>query len=109
MSIKVLHDQPPGTFLIRFSQTSAGQFALAYVEYDARTGMVNTKHSLVKSEDISSNKKLPDFLREKSHLLTLRKYDFVNNAFENVGKDTALGHFYTKRKSPVPQNGYVGM
>jgi len=58
---EILQKQPQGTFLLRFSERSAGQFAVAYVK-----PVVDVKHYLIKNEDTQGpNKTLADFL--KSH------------------------------------------
>jgi hypothetical protein len=62
---KALATQNLGTFLIRFSESNPGMFAIAYVYEKQTDGVEKIKHFLVKSEDIGSNKSLPDFLREK--------------------------------------------
>ncbi len=57
-----LHGHEPGTFLVRFSERHAGQFAFAYVGYEMRR---QVKHYLVQPNDTASAKKtLPDFLAE---------------------------------------------
>ncbi len=62
---KALATQNLGTFLIRVSESTPGMFAIAYVYEKQTDGVEKIKHFLVKSEDIGSNKSLPDFLREK--------------------------------------------
>jgi hypothetical protein len=59
-----------GTFLLRFSESSPGQFAVAYVSDDVHE---RVKHYLVKPEDIAAMS-LADFIRAKPqwiHLLAL--------------------------------------
>ncbi|PRP81606.1 hypothetical protein PROFUN_01113 [Planoprotostelium fungivorum] len=60
---KVLESQSVGDFLIRFSDSAAGQFALSYVTDDPSEAV---KHYLVRPEDIGVNRSLADFLLEKT-------------------------------------------
>ena len=55
----VLSGHPPGSFIIRFSERHAGQFAVSYV-----VSRGDIRHYLIKSNDTAGAKiTLPDFLR----------------------------------------------
>jgi len=58
-----LRDHRTGTFIIRFSDSLPGSFAVAYKADD--TGPDRVRHYLIKPEEISNTKSLPDFLRDK--------------------------------------------
>jgi EF-hand fold domain/STATa Immunoglobulin-like domain/SH2 domain/Dictyostelium STAT, coiled coil len=92
-----------GTFLIRFSETYPGLFAVAYVSDDPEERI---KHYLVKPEDTGSQKTLPDFLREKAQFRALLKVDPSTGELTRYSKDAALQPYYSKDRLIHP-NGYV--
>ena len=92
-----------GTFLIRFSETYAGLFAVAYVSDDP---FERVKHYLIKPEDTGSQKTLPDFLREKPQFQYLLKLDAEQRTLTRLSKDSALAQFYSKERILKPA-GYV--
>jgi len=101
-----LQNQQQGTFLIRFSDSVPGQFSVAYVTDDQYDPV---KHYLIKAGDISANKSLPDFIREKTQFQHLFKLDPENNVLSRIHKDQAFGSYYSK-SSTGQQNagsGYV--
>jgi hypothetical protein len=104
-AIRALNTQGLGTFLIRFSETSPGVFAISHV-FDDRTQGDKIKHFLVKSEDIGSNKSLPDLLREKDQFQYLLRIDPVTGKLKRQSKDEALSQYYSKRKAMQPTKGY---
>lgn len=105
--LKELQSHELGTFLIRFSETFAGLFAIAYVSDDPFEPI---KHYLVKPEDTGSQKTLPDFLREKpqfQYLLKANMEDALPNGFfTRFSKDAALSAYYSKERILKPA-GYV--
>jgi hypothetical protein len=101
-----LMNQDLGTFMIRFSETYPGLFAVAYVSDDP---CERVKHYLVKPEDTGSQKTLPDFLAEKPQFQFLYQYDHHTGMLRRFPKSTVLTTYYSKKKLP-PQssdNGYV--
>eukprot|EP01089_Gocevia_fonbrunei_P013113 TRINITY_DN3264_c0_g1_i1.p1 TRINITY_DN3264_c0_g1~~TRINITY_DN3264_c0_g1_i1.p1 ORF type:complete len:561 (-),score=75.93 TRINITY_DN3264_c0_g1_i1:110-1690(-) len=106
MCNQLLKDEDVGTFIIRFSESYPGLFAVAYVDLDPYE---RVKHYLVKHEDISSNKTLPDFLREKSQFMFIKQLDPVTGKMTRLVKDQAFKEYYSKRQRPEPQNGYVSL
>lgn len=97
-SSDILKEFSPGTFLVRFSERSAGQFAIAYVSLDKEKQQNVVKHHLVKP----TVKKLQDFLREKDAFKTILisncsfNVDSIDNIVKGTtGKDLALADFYT--------------
>jgi hypothetical protein len=103
---KALATQSLGTFLIRFSESNPGMFAIAYVYEKQTDGVEKIKHFLVKSEDIGSNKSLPDFLREKELFQYLLKIEPETGKLTRMSKETGFKEFYSKRKMTQPPKGY---
>eukprot|EP01132_Coremiostelium_polycephalum_P008000 gene8000-9844_t len=96
---------PEGSFLIRFSDSLPGSFAVAYVTNDDNE---RVKHYLIKPEDIGANKSLPDFLRERYQFKVLYRVDPTKRSLHPKDKDTAFAEFYKKTKTPQMGNpGYV--
>eukprot|EP01091_Cochliopodium_minus_P013827 TRINITY_DN4553_c0_g1_i1.p1 TRINITY_DN4553_c0_g1~~TRINITY_DN4553_c0_g1_i1.p1 ORF type:complete len:780 (+),score=217.52 TRINITY_DN4553_c0_g1_i1:137-2476(+) len=88
----ILASYTPGHFILRFSEKSAGQLALAYVTNGG------IKHYLIPP----TVKKLPDFLREKEsckHFVVCKTEFNVSNLQELpktvISKETAIGNWYT--------------
>jgi len=81
-----LFNQEPGTFIIRFSERFAGQFAIAYIGNEAPNKI---KHYLVQPNDTAAAKKtLPDFLdecRQFTKLLVLSYDAFERPTFIDGG------------------------
>jgi hypothetical protein len=65
--------RPAGTFLLRFSESSAGFIAVGYRVSGANAGI---KNYLVKQEDTASAtvKTLPDFIRSRPEFATILQY-----------------------------------
>jgi len=93
-----LDQQQDGTFIVRFSEGCPGLFAIAFV-CDDETGGGRVKHYLVRPEDTSSQKSLPDFLREKYQLKSILKYDYRKQMLQPTEKNIALKAFYSKVKA----------
>lgn len=68
-----LVSRPPGTFLLRFSESSAGFIAVGYRVSGANAGI---KNYLVKQEDTASAtvKTLPDFIRSRPEFSVILQY-----------------------------------
>lgn len=99
--------QEMGTFVIRFSESSPGLFTVAYVSDDP---FERIKHYLVKQEDLSLNKTLPDLLREKPQFHHVLQLDLQTGALRRYPRDAVLAAYYSKnRKTPTTGNssGYV--
>ncbi len=101
-----LHGREPGTFLVRFSERHAGQFAVAYVGYELPR---RVKHYLVQPTDTASSKKaLPDFLCECHQFqkcLELRQAE-AGPSLHEVPKDEAFASFLSKVDRIDPGAGY---
>jgi hypothetical protein len=101
-----LEGQEEGTFLIRFSESAGGQFAVGYVSDDPSDPV---KHYLVRAEDTGSQKTLPDFLREKPQFKYLYQLDVNTGNMCKYAKDAVLTPYYsrTKKAQQSGQGGYV--
>jgi hypothetical protein len=104
-----MYNQPPGTFIVRFAERHAGQFAVAYIASDS-----SLCHYLLKPTDTAGAKiTLPDFLRtipQFSHVLR-----FIASSreprFSREPKNEALGTFYSRAlmaEGPTA-SGYDGL
>lgn len=101
----LLEQQGLGAFLIRFSESNPGLFGLAHNSDDPNQRI---KHSLVKSEDIGSNKNLAEFLRERDQFqLLLYLKSQPEGIVTRAEKDTLFGEFYSKKERPKPTKGYI--
>jgi signal transducer and activator of transcription 4 len=102
-----LEGRDPGTFILRFSERHAGQFAVAYVGYEMPR---KVKHYLVQPTDTASAKKtLPDFLAECHQfqkVLERKVGPNGANQLEEEPKDDAFGPFYSKMDKIDPGVGY---
>lgn len=101
-----LGDQEEGTFMLRFSESYPGLFAVGYVSDDPQE---RVKHYLVKPEDTGSQKTLPDFLRETAQFKYLLQLDVGSGNLSKYGKDAVLSPYYLKAKR-LPtgtHSGYV--
>jgi len=92
-----------GVFVIRFSESQPGLFAITYCSEDPKE---KVKHYLIKSEDIGSNKSLPDFLRDCECLQFILKIEPATGHVVRLAKDVALSKYYSKRKQEKAK-GYV--
>ena len=98
-----LHGREPGTFLVRFSERHAGQFAVAYVGYELPRKI---KHYLVQPTDTASAKKtLPDFLSECHQFQKILQIS-RGPTLQAVPKDDVLGSFLSKVDRIDPGAGY---
>lgn len=110
---KSLENQEPGTFIIRFSESQSGQFAVAYVSLDLPRRI---KHYLVQKNDTAASKKtLPDFLNEQPQfikLLVLSTGMDGKPAFIAKTKVVALEQFLQNSKGTQmekTEGGYEGL
>lgn len=114
-----LRDQPPGTFMVRFSERNPGSFSIAYVlqsENDPTQSMV--RHYLVSQEDITQRRSLADFLGESPALTHFLRYECssgFNLAPTPLGpsvrycreeKNSILQEYYAKREVLTVTSGY---
>ncbi|GAM27584.1 hypothetical protein SAMD00019534_107600 [Acytostelium subglobosum LB1] len=88
-----LYNAEEGSFLIRFSDSMPGSFAVAYVTNDENE---RVKHYLVRPEEIGPNKTLPDFLRERFQFKTLYRLEPALKKLTPVPKDEAFKSFYSQ-------------
>eukprot|EP01113_Clastostelium_recurvatum_P037153 TRINITY_DN5400_c0_g1_i15.p1 TRINITY_DN5400_c0_g1~~TRINITY_DN5400_c0_g1_i15.p1 ORF type:complete len:674 (-),score=150.29 TRINITY_DN5400_c0_g1_i15:88-2109(-) len=101
-----LEPYPEGTFLIRFSESVAGAFAIAYATDDPNE---RVKHFLVKPDDLAANKTLPDFLKDKNQFRTVLQLAPPSRETRPVDKDLMMSNLYSKRKTvqPPAAGGYL--
>jgi len=123
--IKLLEYEKPGTFVIRFSESSNGLFSVSYVGTEVETTIAKGKtnksnnngesikkqkvHSyLLKPEDTGPNKSLADFiLSHSAKFVTLMQYNALDGSVNKIERDVALSSFYTPRRKNVhQQEGY---
>ena len=100
---QALMPYPPGTFVTRFSESNPGLFAIAYRAVDQPV-----RHYLVRQEEISIQKTLPDLLSEIGDLtsiLRVLRNDFGDEPlpplYVSLSKHTALQHFCSQRETVV--------
>ena len=102
----LLANRDIGTFIIRFSESTPGLFSIAYISDDP---FDRVKHYLVKPEDLSLNKTLPDLLREKPQFQHLLQLDVPTGALRCYPKDAVFTSYYSKnRKVPATTGGSTG-
>lgn len=100
---ELLRPEQVGTFLLRFSERIAGQFAIAYVAMNKASGEREVKHYLLKPDDIAGpNKTIADFLRvhDKFLFVVEKRLDFAPQpplVVARHNKDVVLDEFYTKK------------
>lgn len=106
---EILEGKPIGTFLVRFSERSAGLFAVAYVAKGETKGESVVKHFLVPQ----STKKLSDFLRPKDSFksVLLCNTDFAVESYRamvkgTMNKDGAFAEFYSVNDGAPLLEGY---
>jgi len=126
---QALMPQPPGSFVVRFSERHAGHFAIAYknpmieirgqqsepptpqIVGQVATGGSCIKHYLVKPEEISTQKTLPDFLNDIGGLSVMIRvlyndfgteidppFRLVDPLYIPISKTEALEKFLSKRE-----------
>ena len=104
-----LSNQPPGTFIIRFSMKYPGQFGIAYVRE------AQVKHYLVGQNDTAGAKKtLPDFVNEHPqflYLLQLSSDGAGRPVLLRSLKGQCLSQFLSASAAPVKlsEDGYEGL
>ena len=93
-----LQHQPPGTILIRFSETHPGQVVISHIPHDSPSGFI--KHYLVKQTDVSEKVTLPDFIRYQSQWSFVLQYRLNYQTwvpgFFRISKNHALESFYSR-------------
>jgi len=134
---KILENERPGAFVIRFSESQKGLFGVTYVSPDPLGANTNNKtnnnknnnnknnnnnnniiivddntkyvikHYLLKQDDTGPNKSLPDFLRSTATLKTLLLCNSLNGTITKMDKDEAMKLYYTIRKTVSQKEGYV--
>lgn len=125
---RALAPQPPGAFVVRFSERHPGQFAIAYRTRAAAASAAGSaagnattaavKHYLVRPEEISTQKTLPDFLQDTPGLAVIVRvlHSDYGTALDPppclpeplyipLAKAEALEKFLSKRE-PVTLVGY---
>eukprot|EP00339_Tiarina_fusa_P004809 CAMPEP_0117014910 /NCGR_PEP_ID=MMETSP0472-20121206/12007_1 /TAXON_ID=693140 ORGANISM="Tiarina fusus, Strain LIS" /NCGR_SAMPLE_ID=MMETSP0472 /ASSEMBLY_ACC=CAM_ASM_000603 /LENGTH=511 /DNA_ID=CAMNT_0004718585 /DNA_START=14 /DNA_END=1546 /DNA_ORIENTATION=+ len=102
----LLGQQRVGTFVIRFSESYPGFFAVSYVTHTAQGDIV--MHYLVDHTDIGSQKTLPDFLRTKEQFKYLAQLTPNTGGLIIYEKDAVLSQYYSKAKTLAgkPVAGY---
>jgi len=106
---KILKNELPGAFIIRFSDSLAGSFAVAYATDDPDE---KVKHYLIKPEEISANKALPEFLKDKILFKHLVYPDLSSDGkIIKAPKESVFGEYYKKTEKASPKEldklGYV--
>lgn len=105
----LLSKQPPGSFLIRFSDRCAGLFVVVYVDEDYRTKKHVVKHYLIQADDIEKKQTLPDFLRDCRDLkclLQLQRDESGELILTPRTKESVLQPFYSHDKVWQSPFGY---
>eukprot|EP00727_Mastigamoeba_balamuthi_P013427 m51a1_g8707 hypothetical protein (827) ;mRNA; r:113517-119446 len=98
--------QPPGTFAIRFSERNAGLFAATYAVNDVAEPV---RHYLVKPDELTTQRTLPDFLGETPQFLCILRVHFDDEGgFSTVPvvKDEVLASYYNKKERIKVQQDY---
>lgn len=112
-SVRLLSREEPGSFILRFSERRAGQFAVAFVKLNYDTGAREVMHYLIKPDDTSGlAKPLADFIRLKDNFkyLLQRHTEFspttglIKARFE---KNQILRDYYSSSNNFASVPGYV--
>ena len=108
--INILSNQPIGTFLIRFSESYPGCFAVTYRAM-ATNSPDAIRHYLLKADDISGPKHtIADFLGDQialTHMLRFgQKPDGKPTITGRAPKDEILGALYAKKAPVSTADGY---
>jgi hypothetical protein len=93
----VLQRRAVGTFIVRFSETCPGFFAVSYVANTPAEGDC-VMHYLVDHTDIGSQKTLPDFLRTKEQFQIVAQLSPNTGQLNCYDKDAMLAQYYSKGK-----------
>ncbi len=109
-AVEMLRGHPVGTFLIRFSEQSAGQFAVACVAKGKAAGSAPTvKHHLVPQ----STKKLSDYIMSKESFKSVllcnvefRVDSYAAMAKGTMSKEGAFAEFSSKKDGAPRLEGY---
>lgn len=93
---QALSGQAEGVFVLRFSETNAGQLGVAYIGADAN-GATRVRHYLITPADVLGNKRtVCDFLMEQQQFQTLLLYSVDASGtptFTPVAKRNAFKEF----------------
>lgn len=108
---RILFIQRPGSFIIRFSESTPGKLAVAYVKTDATTGKIEIKHYMIDPRDKKETQTLPEFLAAHENLLYWLqiKNDFIpgpqklQSIYE---KYSVLKDYLAKKESSQTIEGY---
>eukprot|EP01121_Diplochlamys_sp_Union-15-3_P015691 TRINITY_DN5234_c0_g1_i1.p1 TRINITY_DN5234_c0_g1~~TRINITY_DN5234_c0_g1_i1.p1 ORF type:complete len:469 (+),score=64.69 TRINITY_DN5234_c0_g1_i1:127-1407(+) len=103
----ILMQQPPGTFLIRFSERHKGGIAVAYRWSDS--GDKPVRHYLVRPSDTADGRTFPEFLKESSTFVRILQMYYDRNGQQLAvlkDKDQALMQFYKKKNDEGDGTGY---
>lgn len=100
---RTLADFAEGTFLLRFSESSPGLFAIAYVSDDLHD---RVKHYLVKADDIRELT-LADFIRGKPQWIHLLRVDPKTSQLSRSHKEEVLSRFFSDASLPKKSGGYT--
>jgi len=98
-SLEKLQKAEEGTFIIRFSESHPGAFAIACTTTDPKD---KVKHFLVPPDDLTVNKTLADYLKERSQFKTILQVNPENRVVCEQPKDTVLYPFYSTRAKSKP-------
>jgi hypothetical protein len=97
---ELLKYEEVGSFVVRFSESSPGEIALAY-----RDNLQQTRHYLVRTEvDLGPKKLLSDFLYEQPSLNTI-----ILVERKKCKKELLLEQFLSKKLNAVTPMGYDSM
>jgi len=94
----VLTNQKEGTFLIRFSESIPGAFAIAYVS-DSPTDKI--RHYLVEAKELGANKTLPEYVSERAIFTHIMKLTPATQELEVVSKEVALAEYCSVKRTPI--------
>ncbi|KAH3762635.1 transcriptional repressor [Pelomyxa schiedti] len=95
----ILRTREPGTFVIRFSESHPGMFA---VGYKVSSKPDDTGHYLVRPDDIGTKKSLPDFIGDESQwtrILQVRCDQEGRPQLRSYPKAVVLEVFYSKKEA----------
>jgi len=108
---EILRQQEAGTFLIRFSESNPGEFAVAY-RIDEGGPDDRIRHYLIRPDiDTPGNKKtIPDFINEQHAFCYLLQVGVENQqggiTYRKFRKEAVLEPYLSKKMSVPPATGY---
>jgi len=104
---EALRKQEVGSFIIRFSERHPGLFVIGYKINDEVTPI---RHYLIRPEDTSAKKTLPDFLHTYPDFIKILQVTIDANGdprLTSFAKDVVLGQYYAKITEITRVPGYV--